>query len=93
MRLRPSVLNQAALPLIDNFIGNVRKTMSDDKYYIWDSQSSSGLITNWKLLGSGGSGQGLFEIDINGDLMPITDINSDTNFELDVNNDIQPMLA
>jgi hypothetical protein len=49
-------------------------------------------------LGSGGQFEwtdiltGLFEIDINGDLMPITEVQSDNNFELDVNDDIEPKI-
>ena len=33
---------------------------------------------------------GLFDIDINGDLEPVTAVNSDNNYELDVNGDIMP---
>lgn len=36
---------------------------------------------------------GLFEIDIDGELMPITDTRSDCYYELDVNDDIQPQEA
>ena len=36
---------------------------------------------------------GLFEIDVNGDLEPITDVGTDPQFELDVNDDIEPKSA
>lgn len=34
---------------------------------------------------------GLFEVDVDGGMMPITDINSDNYYELDINDDIQPL--
>jgi hypothetical protein len=34
---------------------------------------------------------GLFEIDVDGGLMPVTDSRSDIYYELDVNGDIQPI--
>lgn len=36
---------------------------------------------------------GLFEIDINGGLMPVTDTNVDVFYELDANDDIMPRVA
>lgn len=36
---------------------------------------------------------GLFEIDIDGGLMPVTDTQSDNYYELDVDNNIQPSEA
>uniref|UniRef100_A0A6M3KQT0 Uncharacterized protein n=1 Tax=viral metagenome TaxID=1070528 RepID=A0A6M3KQT0_9ZZZZ len=36
---------------------------------------------------------GLFEIDIDGGLMPITDVQTDSYYELDVNDDIMPIAA
>jgi len=39
-----------------------------------------------------GGGSGLFEIDINGDLQPIVEANTDEYFELDVNDDIMPKI-
>lgn len=40
-----------------------------------------------------GSTSGLFELDIGGDLEPITDELADEYYELDVNDDIQPKAA
>ena len=37
--------------------------------------------------------QGLFEIDIDGNLIPSVDANTDEYYELDVNDDIQPKTA
>jgi len=37
--------------------------------------------------------QTLFEVDVNGGLMPVTDTQIDANFELDGNDDIQPQAA
>lgn len=36
---------------------------------------------------------GLFEIDVDGGLMPVTDTGTDVYYELDVNGDIQPLEA
>jgi len=36
---------------------------------------------------------GLFEIDVDGGLEPITDLRTDNQFELDVNDDIMPLVA
>lgn len=36
---------------------------------------------------------GLFEIDINGDLEPVTDVQTDAYYELDANDDIMPKAA
>lgn len=57
----------------------------------------------WKIYGpktAGAWGEGtaiynlaLFEIDINGDLMPVTEIQDDTIYELDGNGDIMPREA
>lgn len=38
-------------------------------------------------------GFGLFEIDIDGDTMPITDISPDELYELDADDDIMPIVA
>jgi len=38
-----------------------------------------------------GESSGLFEIDVDGGLMPVTDTGSDAYYELDVNGDIQPI--
>jgi len=36
---------------------------------------------------------GLFDIDVNGDLEPVTDVQTDAYYELDVNDDIMPLAA
>ena len=36
---------------------------------------------------------GLFEIDVDGGLMPVTDVQTDAYYELDVNDDIMPKAA
>jgi hypothetical protein len=49
----------------------------EDIYYFYDG-------SNWI------TSIGLFDIDINGDLEPVTSIQSDNNYELDGNDDIMP---
>ena len=44
-----------------------------------------------KLNGNIGAASGLFEVDFDGGLMPITDTGSDAYYDLDVNGDIQPI--
>jgi hypothetical protein len=55
------------------------KTWVEDEniYYFYDG-------TNWI------TSIGLFDIDINGDLEPVTSVQSDNNYELDGNDDIMP---
>ena len=40
-----------------------------------------------------GASDGLFEIDVDGGLMPITDTGTDNYYELDVDDNIQPLEA
>jgi hypothetical protein len=49
----------------------------------------------WEIVSEIGQGgpSGLFEIDIDGGLMPVTDDLSDEYYELDANGDIQPIAA
>jgi hypothetical protein len=47
----------------------------------------------WKRLAWYDDIRSLFEIDVNGDLEPVTDVNSDPNFELDGSGDIEPKAA
>jgi hypothetical protein len=39
-----------------------------------------------------GASSGLFEVDVDGGMMPVTDLQSDEYYELDVNDDIMPKI-
>lgn len=53
--------------------------VKDENLYLFYDGSAWGV---WR--------QGLFELDINGDCEPITDVGSDNNYELDGSDDIMP---
>ncbi len=58
--------------------GMIVWVQDENEYYYYDG-------TNWGIYK-----KGLFEIDVNGGLMPITEVGRDDNFELDANDDITP---
>ena len=44
----------------------------------------------WKVISNEYDEEGLFDVDENGDMSPVSSINSDSNFELDGNDNIMP---
>lgn len=53
MKYCPAVATHDSLPVSDNFIGDIRKSIDTNEFWIWDSQSSSGSLGDWRLLGQG----------------------------------------
>ncbi len=51
------------------------------------------MAVTWKRIAYKDEVSFLFEVDINGDLMPVTAVVTDEYFELDVNNDLIPKAA
>ena len=52
------------------------------------------MAATWKRIAYYDEIRGLFEIDVNGDLEPVTDVGAtDPQIELDVNDDIEPKAA
>jgi len=51
MRLRKSIDTYNNLPVANNFIGDVRRVLDTNLFYVWSSQNSSDTLANWKCLG------------------------------------------
>ncbi len=53
MKYCSAVATHDDLPISGNFIGDIRKSTDTNEFWIWDSQSSSGNLGDWRLLGQG----------------------------------------